>query len=368
MKKRLLGLLLLSSIIATPVLAQNINNSDIKIIINGNNLVFEQPPIIENGRVLVPVRETFEALGAKLNWLSEVQSILAIKDNKSISLAIGSNQMYINDETSIELDVPAKMVENRTLVPLRAVSEAFDTLVNWNEATKTATITDNNSDLKITKLIKNFDVKSDDNTTVMTIKYNYPIIDNKDDDLNINQFNNNYEKLANKFIESHKTGELANSALEFYNDTLKEGFEFRPYTLENNYEVEYNKGKIISLTSTLSEYTGGAHPNYSKSGEVFDLNSNKKLELTDIINKSETEIRQMFIEGFSTLITEQPDSYFEDAKETVTKSADKINFYLSNKGLVFFFNPYDIAPYAAGAPEYTLTFDGNESLFKLDLK
>lgn len=365
MKKKLLPILLTSSLIATNVFA---TNSDIKIIINGNNLSFEQPPIIENGRVLVPVRETFEALGVELQWIPEAQKVLATKDNKNISLTIGSNQMYIDDETLIELDTPAKILENKTLVPLRAVSEAFDATVQWDENTKTATIENNGSELKIDKLSKIFEIKADDNAVIMKLNYDYPSIDNPNDDPIIDEFNNTYRKMADEFIETNKKGELADSAFEFYNASLKENYEFRSYESAETFDVTYNKNKIISLLSSNYLYTGGAHPDHAQTGIVYDLNTNKKLELIDILNKTQDEIKQMFIDGFSEMIDADTESYFEDAKETVAKNSDTINFYLSKDSLVFFFNPYEIAPYAAGNPSYSIPFNGNEALFKLELK
>lgn len=365
MKRKLLTILFASSLIATNVFA---TNSDIKIIINRNNLSFEQPPVVENGRVLVPVRETFEALGAELQWFPETQKVLATKDSKNISLTIGSNQMYINDETLIELDTPAKILENKTLVPLRAVSEAFDATVQWDENTKTATIENNSSELKIDKLSQNFEIRADDNTVIMKINCDYPSIDNPDDDPIINEFNNTYRKMADEFIETNKKGELADNALEFYNSSLKENYEFRCYEVAETFNVTYNKDKIISLLSSNYLYTGGAHPDHSQTGIVYDLNANKRLELTDILNKTQDEIKQIFIDSFSTIIDENPELYFEDAKETVAKSTDTINFYLSKDGLIFFFNPYDIAPYASGYPSSSIPFNGNETLFKLEAK
>ena len=69
---------------ATPV-----ENNDIKITVNGNNLSFDQPPIIIDGRTLVPFRAIFEALGATVEWVSAEQKVIVKKDGVTISLVIG---------------------------------------------------------------------------------------------------------------------------------------------------------------------------------------------------------------------------------------------------------------------------------------
>lgn len=363
MKRKLLILLLSFSLLTTNIFAAS---SDIKVIVNGNILEFDQSPIIRNNRTLIPIREIFEALGAEIQWFPESQKILASKNGRDISLFIGSNIMYLDSITSVELDVPAEIINDKTYIPLRAVSEAFDASVEWDENSKTATIVSNDSSLKISKLTESYEVKSDDGKTVMNIKYEYPLIDNPNNETIIEEFNQNYKTIAEKFIEENKNGDLAKETIEFYNNALKEDFEFRPYSLGETFDVTYNRNKIVSILSNNYSYTGGAHPNHIQSNVVYDLATNKKLELTDILNKTEDEIKQIFIDGFSKMVDNEPDAYFEEAKETISNSVDKldkINFYLSNTGLVFFFEVYEIAPYAAGNPNFSIPFKGNEDLF-----
>ncbi len=98
---------------------------------NGELMVFDQPPIIESDRTLVPLRAIFEAFGATVEWDEATKTITANKATITLSLQIGSNILYKNDE-QIMLDVPAKIIGGRTLVPIRAISESFGAQVNWN--------------------------------------------------------------------------------------------------------------------------------------------------------------------------------------------------------------------------------------------
>jgi hypothetical protein len=113
----------------------------IRVIVNGTTLTFDQPPIIENGRTLVPLRAIFEALGAQVSWEQSTQRVTAVKGSTTVTLTIGSNALYRNGG-EIRLDVPARIVGGRTLVPARAVAESFGSEVSWNESTRTVTISD----------------------------------------------------------------------------------------------------------------------------------------------------------------------------------------------------------------------------------
>lgn len=73
---------------------------------------------------MIPVRAIFEALGAEVSWNGDTQTVTAVWDDIVISLQIGSNLLYQNREAK-ELDLPAQLVDSRTLVPVRAVTESF---------------------------------------------------------------------------------------------------------------------------------------------------------------------------------------------------------------------------------------------------
>jgi len=116
-------------------------SNEIKVLVNGTDVTFDQPPIIENGRTLVPLRAIFEALGAEVDWNQSTQTVTAVKDGVTVSLKIGSNILTKNGE-NITLDVPAQIVGSRTLVPVRAVAESFGAEVVWNQSSRTVTVTE----------------------------------------------------------------------------------------------------------------------------------------------------------------------------------------------------------------------------------
>lgn len=116
------------------------SNNVITVFVDREKINFDVNPVTENDRTLVPMRAIFEALGATVTWDETTQTAIAVKDVNTIKITIDSNIMYKNEE-SIILDVPARMIEDRTLVPIRAVSESLDASVDWIEETQQIIIT-----------------------------------------------------------------------------------------------------------------------------------------------------------------------------------------------------------------------------------
>ena len=143
----------------------------IKVMINGTYLDFDVQPIIQNNRTLVPLRAIFECFGATVNWDVGSQTVSCLLEDKKISLVVNGKNAYINAEIC-ELDVPAMIIKDRTIVPLRFVAEALGAQVDWNSENKTVMInyekTVNNSepnDIK-DKTIPDVDIMEDTEESV----------------------------------------------------------------------------------------------------------------------------------------------------------------------------------------------------------
>lgn len=111
------------------------NDREIRILINNKFLETDQPPVMVNDRTLVPMRAIFEALGAEVKWDDKTQTASGTKNDKTVSVSIGQNSISVNGKAS-ELDVPAQLIGGRTMIPVRAVAEAFDCQVSWNDYQK----------------------------------------------------------------------------------------------------------------------------------------------------------------------------------------------------------------------------------------
>ncbi len=106
-------------------------NDPVTVILNGSEVVFDQPAIIYGDRTLVPLRAIFEALGAEVLWDGDTRTVTAEGNGVKIKLTIGDSYMNKNGEL-VYLDVPAMIINDRTLVPVRVISEAFGCDVSWD--------------------------------------------------------------------------------------------------------------------------------------------------------------------------------------------------------------------------------------------
>ncbi len=136
--KRILCLVLTMLLLAS--VAPSVMASDnIKVKLGGELIKFDVQPRLINSRTMVPLRAIFEALGASVEWDNDTQTVTSTKGDTTIKLTINNPTMYVNDKT-VTLDSPACLVDGRTLVPVRAISEAFNLKVDWVNETKTVRI------------------------------------------------------------------------------------------------------------------------------------------------------------------------------------------------------------------------------------
>jgi len=120
----------LGDVVALKVDNPNAYAKGAKTYVDTENLDIK--PIVENGRTLVPVRFIAEKFGAQVGWEDATQTVTVKADTNLITLQLGSNQMVVNGD-AVVLDVPAKEIGGRTLIPLRALVEALGKQVFWDD-------------------------------------------------------------------------------------------------------------------------------------------------------------------------------------------------------------------------------------------
>ena len=124
---------------------------EIQVLVDGEQITFDQPPIMQNDRMLVPLRAVGEALGCEVHWYENTQSIGIGWDGENVDNAvlkvgyprvINLTSNYVVTEVT-EIDQPPIVQNDRTLVPIRALAEALNAKVNWDGEKQTVTITSN---------------------------------------------------------------------------------------------------------------------------------------------------------------------------------------------------------------------------------
>ena len=93
---------------------------DIKVSVNNEIIDFsgDQPPIIQNGRTLVPFRAVFEKMGASVDWDNDNKICKASLTDTTVSICIDSTTVAVNGKATVKSDVPAQIINGRTMVPI----------------------------------------------------------------------------------------------------------------------------------------------------------------------------------------------------------------------------------------------------------
>lgn len=115
----------------------------VDISVNKNYIKTDTEPMIENERVLIPLRAAANALGCDdISWNNETKKATLEKNDTYLEIIVGSNTAFVNGKET-KLDTAAKIVNDRILVPIRFVGENFGAKILWNNKTYTVEIEKN---------------------------------------------------------------------------------------------------------------------------------------------------------------------------------------------------------------------------------
>ena len=138
--------MLILSIILILIFKVSYAEDEAKLFYNDKQLVSDVSPFIENDRVLVPIRVIMEAFGFSVLWDEATTTVNISSDQKNIILTKDSDTAIINGKNLI-MDVCSKIVENRIFVPIRFVAENFGYDISWDENTRSVLMVDRPEEL-----------------------------------------------------------------------------------------------------------------------------------------------------------------------------------------------------------------------------
>lgn len=116
------------------------NAEQINITIDGATIFPNIEPISLSGRTYVPFRDVFEKLGGDVSWNAEKKQATVSKLKNTVVFTIDSNKIVKNNSEIIQIDTPAKIINDYTMVPIRAISQALEYDVSWENASRTVVI------------------------------------------------------------------------------------------------------------------------------------------------------------------------------------------------------------------------------------
>ena len=164
---KLVASLLAVSLLAFPVV-QVSADENISLTVNGKSVETQVPPTIIDGRTMVPVRDIFEACGAKVNWDANTKTITGEKGDTTVVMQIDSNMLFINEKVT-EMDATPVIIDGRTLAPARYVAESFGGIVDWNAEDKVVMIDVDDSDEDVTETTTEATTVTEETTEATTV-------------------------------------------------------------------------------------------------------------------------------------------------------------------------------------------------------
>ncbi len=360
MKKNILHLILALSIFScsVPVFA-----SDITVNINSEKVVFQdQQPIIKDNRTLIPLRGVMEKMGADVYYIDSIQTVNIQKGTTNVTIKIGNPVITINNDNK-ELDVAPVIINDRLMVPIRPIAEAFGAEVVWDDTTKTVdislpeekTILDKSDvsyeaqeDNYSSKASENWILKSENGTEILKAALVYPQLNDKSSQsAGINSYISSYvHAMATKYIEEN-TDIMLKSLSEL-------GSDYRTNEIYISYEDLYHDDTngILSYLTTFTVYTGGAHPVTYGYGMNLDIKTCSEITLSDLAGcEGENNISDMqrAVNYLSDEISAHPDKYFDNAKEFIqTNQSGNYGCYLGENKIIIFASAGSISPYSNG--------------------
>lgn len=257
--------------------------NDIKIEIDGKNVISDVSPFIEKDRTLVPIRVISENLGYEVGWDNKTRKVTVKNKDKTIELVVGKKDVKFDDKVST-IDVPPMIKSERTFVPLRFISESFDNDVDWDNDTRTVKIKK-----KEDKVASIFDDKKSS-----SIIYTNPIAkDEKEQDKNRNISNNwSRPQDSSMSLETRKTSVpqyRVNNDFEsskIYFQSGKNYSELKNTTKFKKEKLEHIERLLRQLDMTLKN---GSTLNYNVEKETQNLKIIQEKHRTNHYGNSTSE-------------------------------------------------------------------------------
>lgn len=170
---------------------------------------------------------------------------------------------------------------------------------------------------------------------------------------------NQYYRTQAIMYQKIQIKKLNEAAVSDYEYSVANDFPIHQYEVVIDYTITYNENCTLSLYFDRYEYTGGAHGITYRTSDTWDLLKGKKLNLEeffpdqkDFINFIQNEINRQI----ATDIKNATNMYFEDYVDLVKENFNSKNFYLTDTGVVIYYQLYEIAPYVSGIQTFTIPF------------
>lgn len=327
----------------------------VKVMLNGGKVDFaDGAPYLDGqaGQVFVPLRHISTALGADVDWQAETKTAVVRQAGKNIEMTVNQKQPLVDGAPGKALDAPAQLRNGRVMVPLRFVSETLGYAVVWSGENSTVSITAPAAKPKAVNVNERLVQSATDEAEV---NMRIPVLSGLADPALEKEINAAFLQKAEDF-----RGEVLAGFAEYKEAMEQTGGPVRPYAVDTAYTENYNQDGLLSLTVEYYQFTGGAHGSTLKETLNLDVDSGRVLTMADFLGP---DYKDIVVREIQKQIAAHPERYFthelgfdgiEDARDTAARIAADQQFYIADGKIVVYFQQYDIAPYAAGFPEFAV--------------
>lgn len=326
-----------------------------------NGTALSADALIEDGSVYLPVRAAGEALGyqaayARKNGAQTVTlqnggAVVLDLTNQRITEGVHQYYAYVPNSAfdSIQLTGGRTYLAAPLFDRLFGLHTVYDAAKNQVSAT---TVPQNEISVNTHR------TESQDEVLKLTLQY--PYLTGMSDEKVQDAINLVFEKAAAAArAEGEKNAaDMRQSIADGYTGTTACETNF-------DYAVQYNQNGLLSITTEDYQYAGGAHGSTVQSSYTFDLATGKALTLADLMNSSS---------GYAAYINRQiraeidrrvaAGNLYEFEQGKFTDIGANPDYYLSNDGVVLYFQQYEYFPYAAGIQEFTIPYADLTTMLK----
>lgn len=316
--------------------------------------------VVSGETVYLPVRSVCEALGYEVTWQNQngVKTVAVQKDADSVVLDLTNQQIQDNGhryyapggpEGGIELMDGRTYLDSALFDPLFAVCSKYDAKENRVALQR---IYENGLTIATEK------TESQENLLKLTLQY--PQISGLPDAKVQDSINSVMKQAAlNAEAEGRKNA-------EDMKHWIADGYTGGVTQCETyfDYAIEYNQNGLLSIVFKNYQYAGGAHGSTIQSSYTFDLATGKDLSLADLMTSGSG-----YNASINAAIRTEIDSRIQSGglvefDPGFTDIGNDPPYYVSNSGLVFYFQQYEYFPYAAGIQEFNIPYNSLKSMLK----
>lgn len=324
---------------------------------NQINIVVDGKPVaasakIMEGELYIPLRAVTEALGFEVQWSGAKRQILLAATGRNITIDLKEAKVTDNGHEGY-MRSGSRILNGRTYLGQDFYIDVLDLKVIWDKVGNQVSI---ESVDKNGIVINNLKESSESATLKVTVQY--PELKGLESKEVENQLNSFFAKLAEAAIAEGKDAQK-----NIIPEQTAAGIKAEVYF---TYDVKYNSNGYLSIVFQDYIYSGGAHGLTVQSSYTYDLKTGKEYKIKDLF-KSGTD--------YVTLISNEVKRQMKEKEEEMGGNLVPFeaikpdqDYYLSNEGLVIYFQQYEYYPYAVGIPEFTIDYSQLSGLLNPELE